>query len=55
MGLCSYRLYTESAFRNEMLDNSVPEIQRTNLGNTVLMLKGKPSSSTQASECLDRG
>ena len=38
----SYRLYTESAFRNEMLDNSVPESQRTNLGNTVLMLKGDP-------------
>ena len=37
-GKC-YRLYTESAFRNEMMENSVPEIQRTNLGNTVLMLK----------------
>eukprot|EP00735_Rhodelphis_limneticus_P008596 TRINITY_DN216_c0_g1::TRINITY_DN216_c0_g1_i1::g.1602::m.1602 TRINITY_DN216_c0_g1::TRINITY_DN216_c0_g1_i1::g.1602 ORF type:complete len:1212 (-),score=306.99,sp/Q54F05/DHX8_DICDI/62.60/0.0,OB_NTP_bind/PF07717.11/8e-30,HA2/PF04408.18/4.1e-30,Helicase_C/PF00271.26/2.3e-11,S1/PF00575.18/1.9e-10,DEAD/PF00270.24/6.7e-07,AAA_22/PF13401.1/0.0002,T2SE/PF00437.15/0.00029,AAA_19/PF13245.1/0.003,DUF1308/PF07000.6/0.015,MIP-T3/PF10243.4/0.031,Flavi_DEAD/PF07652.9/0.042,AAA/PF00004.24/1.6,AAA/PF00004.24/1.3e+ len=37
-GKC-YRLYTESAFENEMLSNSVPEIQRTNMGNTVLMLK----------------
>ena len=37
-GKC-YRLYTESAYRNEMLPNSVPEIQRTNLSNTVLMLK----------------
>jgi len=37
-GKC-YRLYTESAFRNEMLPTSVPEIQRTNLGNTVLTLK----------------
>lgn len=37
-GKC-YRLYTESAYRNEMLPNSVPEIQRTNLANTVLMLK----------------
>jgi len=37
-GKC-YRLYTEAAFQNEMMDNSVPEIQRTNLGNTVLMLK----------------
>jgi len=37
-GKC-YRLYTEAAFQNEMLDNSVPEIQRTNLSNTVLMLK----------------
>mmetsp|Transcript_29689 Transcript_29689/g.83695 ORF Transcript_29689/g.83695 Transcript_29689/m.83695 type:complete len:1298 (+) Transcript_29689:152-4045(+) len=37
-GTC-YRLYTESAFRNEMLLMSVPEIQRTNLGNVVLLLK----------------
>lgn len=33
------RLYTEQAFRNEMLEVTVPEIQRTNLGNTVLLLK----------------
>jgi ATP-dependent RNA helicase DHX8/PRP22 len=37
-GKC-YRLYTESAYKNEMLPTSVPEIQRTNLGNTVLTLK----------------
>ncbi|OMJ12464.1 ATP-dependent RNA helicase dhx8 [Smittium culicis] len=37
-GKC-YRLYTEGAYRNEMLPNSVPEIQRTNLSNTVLTLK----------------
>lgn len=37
-GKC-YRLYTESAFRNEMLPTSVPEIQRTNLSPTVLILK----------------
>jgi ATP-dependent RNA helicase DHX8/PRP22 len=37
-GKC-YRLYTESAFRTEMLPTSVPEIQRTNLANTVLTLK----------------
>ncbi|KAL3151919.1 hypothetical protein ABBQ32_001049 [Trebouxia sp. C0010 RCD-2024] len=37
-GKC-YRLYTEAAFRNEMLPSSVPEIQRTNLGMTVLTLK----------------
>ncbi len=36
-GVC--RLYTEAAFRNEMLPSSVPEIQRTNLGMTVLTLK----------------
>jgi hypothetical protein len=37
-GKC-YRLYTANAYKNEMLSTSVPEIQRTNLGNTVLMLK----------------
>lgn len=37
-GRC-YRLYTESAYKNEMLPTTVPEIQRTNLGNTVLTLK----------------
>ncbi|XP_020526384.1 pre-mRNA-splicing factor ATP-dependent RNA helicase DEAH7 isoform X2 [Amborella trichopoda] len=37
-GTC-YRLYTETAYQNEMLPNPVPEIQRTNLGNVVLLLK----------------
>merc|ERR1719230_1580156 len=37
-GKC-YRLYTEAAYRNEMLPTSVPEIQRTNLSNVVLLLK----------------
>ncbi|KAG6475142.1 hypothetical protein ZIOFF_064360 [Zingiber officinale] len=37
-GKC-YRLFTESAYQNEMLPNPVPEIQRTNLGNVVLLLK----------------
>ncbi|XP_021746743.1 pre-mRNA-splicing factor ATP-dependent RNA helicase DEAH7-like isoform X1 [Chenopodium quinoa] len=37
-GTC-YRLYTESAYLNEMLHSPVPEIQRTNLGNIVLLLK----------------
>ena len=35
----AYRLYTESAYKNEMLELSVPEIQRTNLGMTVLTMK----------------
>lgn len=34
-----YRLYTEMAFRNEFFENTIPEIQRTNLANTVLLLK----------------
>lgn len=35
----SYRLYTERAYRDEMLTTNVPEIQRTNLSATVLQLK----------------
>ena len=37
-GKC-YRLYTYNAFKNEMLPDTVPEIQRTNLADTVLILK----------------
>lgn len=37
-GKC-YRLYTEHAFKTEMLPTNIPEIQRTNLGNVVLQLK----------------
>lgn len=37
-GKC-YRLYTEAAYKNEMLPTNIPEIQRTNLGTTVLTLK----------------
>ena len=37
-GKC-YRLYTEYAYKHELLVQSVPEIQRTNLGNVVLLLK----------------
>ena len=27
------------AYRNELFENAIPEIQRTNLANTVLLLK----------------
>ena len=37
-GKC-FRLYTEHAFKTEMLPTNIPEIQRTNLGNVVLQLK----------------
>ena len=37
-GSC-YRLYTAWSYQHELDDNTVPEIQRTNLGNVVLMLK----------------
>lgn len=35
----SYRLYTEHAFAEEMPKSTLPEIQRANLANTVLLLK----------------
>eukprot|EP00873_Tetraselmis_striata_P011748 jgi/Tetstr1/432012/TSEL_021488.t1 len=37
-GKC-FRLYTAWSFQHELDDNTIPEIQRTNLGNVVLMLK----------------
>ncbi|XP_053305773.1 pre-mRNA-splicing factor ATP-dependent RNA helicase PRP16-like [Spea bombifrons] len=37
-GQC-FRLYTQSAYKNELLCTTVPEIQRTNLSNVVLLLK----------------
>ncbi|XP_071958748.1 pre-mRNA-splicing factor ATP-dependent RNA helicase PRP16-like isoform X2 [Antedon mediterranea] len=37
-GQC-YRLYTETAYKKELLRTTVPEIQRTNLANVVLLLK----------------
>jgi pre-mRNA-splicing factor ATP-dependent RNA helicase DHX38/PRP16 len=35
----AFRLYTEKAFKEELYIQTIPEIQRTNLSNTVLMLK----------------
>ncbi|XP_064089669.1 pre-mRNA-splicing factor ATP-dependent RNA helicase PRP16-like [Macrobrachium nipponense] len=37
-GMC-YRLYTERQYKDELLATTVPEIQRTNLANVVLLLK----------------
>ncbi|OUM65160.1 hypothetical protein PIROE2DRAFT_7879 [Piromyces sp. E2] len=37
-GMC-FRLYTAWAYQNELEENTIPEIQRTNLGTVVLMLK----------------
>ena len=37
-GKC-YRLYTEAAYRNEMLPNPIPDIQRQNLASTILTFK----------------
>merc|ERR1711974_60563 len=35
----AFRLYTESAYFGELLPSTIPEIQRTNLANVVLLLK----------------
>ncbi|CAH1163774.1 unnamed protein product [Phaedon cochleariae] len=35
----AFRLYTERQYKEELLITTVPEIQRTNLANTVLLLK----------------
>ncbi|KAJ1504396.1 hypothetical protein HMI54_015610 [Coelomomyces lativittatus] len=35
----AFRLYTDSSFQEEFYENTIPEIQRTNLANVVLLLK----------------
>jgi pre-mRNA-splicing factor ATP-dependent RNA helicase DHX38/PRP16 len=35
----AYRLYTETAYKNELYISTIPEIQRTSLANTILLLK----------------
>eukprot|EP00917_Polyrhabdina_sp_WS-2016_P013787 GHVP01030160.1.p1 GENE.GHVP01030160.1~~GHVP01030160.1.p1 ORF type:complete len:1142 (-),score=242.96 GHVP01030160.1:1960-5385(-) len=51
-GRC-YRLYTEEAYRNEMRHCEVPEIQRTNLSNTVLFLKALGVSDLMTFDFMD--
>lgn len=34
-----YRLYSAHIFREDFFENNIPEIQRTNLSNVVLLLK----------------
>ncbi|XP_007225026.2 probable pre-mRNA-splicing factor ATP-dependent RNA helicase DEAH5 isoform X1 [Prunus persica] len=51
-GKC-YRLYTESAFHNEMSPNTVPEIQRSNLVHTTLMLKAMGINDLKSFDFMD--
>ncbi|KAM6964405.1 ATP-dependent RNA helicase DHX8-like [Tautogolabrus adspersus] len=51
-GKC-YRLYTERAYRDEMLTTNVPEIQRTNLASTVLSLKAMGINDLMAFDFMD--
>lgn len=49
----AFRLYTKWAFSNELEENTVPEIQRTNLGMTVLVLKSLGINNFMDFEFMD--
>ncbi|TDH68582.1 hypothetical protein CCR75_000973 [Bremia lactucae] len=51
-GKC-YRLYTENAYKNEMLPTTVPEIQRANLGAVVLQLKAMGINDLMGFDFMD--
>jgi pre-mRNA-splicing factor ATP-dependent RNA helicase DHX38/PRP16 len=51
-GFC-YRLFTERQFALEMLVDQVPEIQRTNLSNVVLLLKSLGVDNLLAFDFMD--
>lgn len=51
-GMC-YRLYTERQFKDELLPITVPEIQRTNLANVVLLLKSLGVEDLMAFHFMD--
>lgn len=52
-GKC-FRLYTAWSFQHELEDNTVPEIQRTNMGNVVLMLKSLGINDLLHFDFMDR-
>ncbi|XP_017771064.1 PREDICTED: putative pre-mRNA-splicing factor ATP-dependent RNA helicase DHX16 [Nicrophorus vespilloides] len=51
-GKC-FRLYTLWSYKHELEDNTVPEIQRINLGNAVLMLKALGINNLMKFDFLD--
>ncbi|KAL0228004.1 hypothetical protein RCL1_004147 [Eukaryota sp. TZLM3-RCL] len=51
-GQC-YRLYTERCFKEDMLNSAVPEIQRTNLANVILLLKSLGINDLVSFDFLD--
>ena len=51
-GYC-YRLFTERQYVTELLANQIPEIQRTNLGNVVLLLKSLGVDNLLAFDFMD--
>lgn len=50
----AYRLYTEMAYIREMFETTLPEIQRTNLSNTVLILKSLGVEEISDFDFMDR-
>ena len=53
-GKC-FRLYTAWAYQHELEETTVPEIQRTSLGNVVLLLKSLGDWAPQSSERVGWG
>jgi len=51
-GVC-YRLYTETMYTNELMQNNIPEIQRTNLANVILLLKSLKIENLLEFEFMD--
>lgn len=51
-GTC-FRLFTEAQYKMELLANTVPEMQRTNLSNVVLLLKSLGVGDIQDFEFMD--
>ncbi|EKE37673.1 helicase, putative [Entamoeba nuttalli P19] len=52
-GIC-YRLFTENTFKYDLLESPIPEIQRTNLSNTVLELKAIGINDINKIELIDK-
>lgn len=50
----SFRLYTLSSFEDEMWDEPIPEIQRSNLMNTILLLKNLNISDINKFKFIDK-
>ena len=50
----SYRLYTLSSYNDEMWDEPIPEIQRSNLMNTILLLKNLNIEDVSKFPFIDR-
>ncbi|WWC99722.1 hypothetical protein V866_006627 [Kwoniella sp. B9012] len=50
----AFRLYTKWAFKNELLEDTIPEIQRTNLATVVLMLKSLGINDVLNFDFLDK-